>query len=763
MKKKLPELNLLGVIGLLLVPILLLGWLFFNESKKSITFAEQELRGIQFLEKFMPIFNKIVAESPITAEDRTSLVNLKAELGQNLYVSFELDRVLTAISEDSISRTKAIENSRQLIAKVADNSNLILDPDLDTYYLVDATVSRVPELLTLASDITANLNLQTHSNEAAQNFDRNLLKVGQFNAALKGLHQAMNSAILGNKDGNLKFKIASENVMFQTKASGFIQALDINAKDTLAPKIVEARAPAVFALFLKNTTAFWHKSNVQLKIMVQSRMNEFARWLYLAIGISALLTMAALSMSIAILKKLVHRLDDKIIFLAHHDPMTRLKNRAAFNAEAHEILDTACERGEKVALHLIDLDKFKSINDNFGHQTGDHVLKTLANRLVENCRPNDLIGRLGGDEFVILQRFVTNPARAERLSNRLVTAMRQPMTSNNQPINISISVGVAVSPSHGKGVETLMAHADMALYAAKAAGRDQFLIFNAALERDIKSRRALEEEIKHAAREELFTLNYQAQYNSAGTEIRGFEALLRLRGRDGVVHSPASFIPVAEQLGLITQIGAWVIAQACQAATSWPENITIAVNLSPLQFAAGGIAQTIAEVLKRTGLKPHRLEVEITEGLLMQNTEEVLAELKSIRALGVSIAMDDFGAGYSSLSYLWRFPFNKIKIDRSFVKALEKDDLNAQNVLRTIVVLGHSLKMVVTAEGVETVAQAEFIRELKCDQIQGFLYSRPMPEHDLAGLILKSFVKSSEQKLQPEPKLRLVQSGITNA
>ncbi len=757
MKKKLPELNLLGVIGLLLVPILLLGWLFFNESNKSITFAQQELRGIQFLEKFMPIFNKIAAERPITADDKASLVKLKAELGQNLYVSFELDRVLTAISEDSINRMKAIDSSRQLIASIADHSNLVLDPDLDTYYLVDATVLRVPELLTLASDITANLNLQTHSSEAAQNFDRNLLKVGQFNAALKGLHQSMNSAMLGNKDGNLKFKIASENVMYQNQANDFIRALDINAKDTLAPKLVEARAPAEFSTFINNTITFWHQSNVQLKSMLQSRLDEFARWLYMAIGISVLLTLAALSMSIAILKKLVHRLDDKIIFLAHHDPMTRLKNRAAFNAEAHEILDAANERGEKVALHLIDLDKFKSINDNYGHQTGDLVLKTLAARLLENSRPADLIGRLGGDEFVILQRHVTTPEIAESLSNRLVMAMRQPMVGNHQPINFSISVGVAVCPSHGKGVETLMAHADMALYAAKAAGRDQFLIFNSVLEHDIKTRRVLEEEVKHAAREELFTLNYQAQYNSAGTEIRGFEALLRLRGRDGANHSPTSFIPVAEQLGLITRIGAWVIMQACQAATAWPENITIAVNLSPLQFAAGGIAHTIADALEKTGLKPHRLEVEITEGLLMQNTEEVLAELKSIRALGVSIAMDDFGAGYSSLSYLWCFPFNKIKIDRSFVKALEKDDLNAQNVLRTIVVLGHSLKMLVTAEGVETVAQAEFIRELKCDQIQGFLFSRPIPEHDLPALILQSFLNSGEHKLHAEPKLRLVQ------
>ncbi len=757
MKKKLPEHKLIAVISLLVVPILLLGWLFVNESNKSIGFARQKLQGTSFLERFMPLYGKIASQEPITAADKFLLATLKRDFGPSLDISFEIDQVLTEINAATVNRVKAMQVSRQLMTNVANHSSLILDPDIDTYYLVDALVLRVPELLNLGSDMAANLDYQKSSNEAAQNFDRNFLKVGQFNAALKGLHQSMNAAMQGNKDGNLKFKVASENVMFQVRADDFISALDVSSKNILAPKAVEAGAIATFKGFLKNAEYFSQNTNLQLNSLLQKRLDEFVRWLYLSISISVLLTLAALSMSLTILKKLVHGLDDKIIFLAHHDPMTRLKNRAAFTAEMHKILNAAFQNNEKLALHLIDLDKFKSINDNLGHHAGDVVLKTLANRLVESSRPNDLIGRLGGDEFVILQRNVTSVRMAEAFADRIVVAMRRPVTLENQHVNISISMGVALSPSHGRKVDVLMAHADMALYAAKAAGRDQYLMFNVDLERAIKRRRALEEEVKHAAHEELFTINYQAQYNSAGTQILGFEALLRLRTRDGVEVPPSEFIPIAEQLGLITQIGTWVIGQACRVAMAWPDTISVAVNLSPMQFASGGIAQTISDALKITGLKPNRLEVEITEGLLMQNTQDVLNELNSIRALGVSIAMDDFGAGYSSLSYLWRFPFDKIKIDRSFVQAFEKNDMNAQNVLGTIVVLGHSLNMSVTVEGVETAAQAQFVRALNCDQVQGFFFSRPLPQQDLATLILKSFLQANEEKPTSESKLRLVQ------
>jgi diguanylate cyclase (GGDEF)-like protein len=755
MNKKFAETKLIAVVALLLIPIFLLGWLFVNESNKSIAFARKELLGTAFLEKFMPIYGKLVSNKPITAEDRAILANIQNDFGKSLNLSFEIDKVLSEINSPGYNRVETVEVAKHLISSLADHSNLILDPDLDTYYLMDATVLRVPELLELSSELVLKAGASIGDVQTAQGYELNLLRVGQFHETLKGLHQSMNSAITGNKDGALKFKVASESIIYQAKATEYLTLLDVNAKQMFTPSQVQARAAAQLNDFTSQSLNFWQKVTGELNALLQHRLNEFLNWLYMGIGISILFTLAAISLSMALLKKLVHKLDDKIVFLAHHDPMTRLMNRTAFNEAMHSILDLTHEKAETIAVHLIDLDKFKSINDTHGHHAGDAVLKVLANRLMENSRPEDLIGRLGGDEFVVLQRNAGTEEKAQAFANRLVGAMNEPISIDSHNLQTSISVGVALSPIHGKGAEALMVHADMALYSAKAAGRNQSVMFNSNLAAEIKARRELETEIKHAADNNLFTLNYQAQFNSTGTEIRGFEALLRLRSRGGSNISPAIFIPVAEQMGLITKIGAWVLTESCKAAINWPEHIKVAVNLSPLQFTAGGIAKSIAKVLQETGLKPSRLEVEITEGLLMKNTEDVLAELKAIRALGVSIAMDDFGAGYSSLSYLWRFPFDKIKIDRSFVKALDQNDSNAQNVLRTIVVLGHSLEMVVTAEGVETNEQANFIRELKCDQIQGFLYSRPIPEQDLAALILKSFLDAAEKPVPSEVKLRL--------
>jgi diguanylate cyclase (GGDEF)-like protein len=753
MKKKLPEFNLIAVVGLLLIPIFLLGWLFVNESNKSIAFARQELLGTAFLEKFMPIYAKLAVEEPITAEDRKRVAELQTQFGRKLNISPEIAKLDSVFNPSNFDSAFALKTSRQLISIVGDKSNLILDPDLDSYYLMDSTILRIPELLNIASELTNPLRSFSITSIPMSDNELYLLHAGQFQETLSGLRYSLQSAISGNKNGKLKLRISNASAVYQAQAHEFTGALDANKNSLLVHTDATKMQMKSFA---RNTIEFWQGATSELNQLLQHRINILQNWLYMGVGISIVLTLAAISCAIAVFKKLIHRLDDKIVFLAHHDPMTRLMNRSAFNAAMTQALAEANNTGEKIALHLVDLDKFKAINDNFGHHVGDAVLKVLADRLLENSRPSDLIGRLGGDEFVLLQRNISSDEKADAFSKRLVRAMQTPIEIENQVLKTSISVGVAVCPTHGTDDAKLMVHADMALYAAKAAGRNQAMMFNSTLEEEIKLRRLLETEIKHAADESLFTLNYQAQYNSSGTEIRGFEALLRLRGRTGENISPKVFIPIAEQLGLINKIGAWVIEQACQTATAWPDKIGIAVNLSPLQFSAGGIAKIIAEALHKTGLKPSRLEVEITEGLLMQNTEEVLTELKAIRALGVSIAMDDFGAGYSSLSYLWRFPFDKIKIDRSFVKALEENETNAKSVLRTIVVLGHSLEMIVTAEGVETDAQADFIRELNCDQIQGFLYSRPIPEQELPALILKNFLKVSDTEKKPRKKLQLV-------
>jgi diguanylate cyclase (GGDEF)-like protein len=715
LKKGAHELRLIAVVALLLIPIALFGTLFVRESNKSISFAKKELIGTEYLRLILPAFSKIANGEKVTADELKASVKkrrtLDAELGTHLQ-SYQFDAAIEAIPYNHSVTLKA---GRKLIADVGDRSNLILDPDLDSYYLMDIAVVQVPALL----DIFARVN--TSSSDT-------LLVKNQLEVSLDKVQDSYSRAIAGNSDGNLQYAMAPDIALFKLAS----EKLLLSANDGFHNKNLNQG----YAL---SASQFWAGTVNQLEALLQKRISAFQTKLYSALAVSIFLTVFAIVIATTILGKLLHRMDEKIVYLAHYDPMTQLKNRATFSAEMQQVLEEAKSRDEPVALHLVDLDEFKSINDKHGHQAGDEVLKAVAGRLLANSRKKDLVARLGGDEFVVVQRNSVNGTNAAGFANLLVSAMREPIMVEGKAFKTSISIGTSMTPEHGSTVEELTAKADTALYATKAAGRNGATIFNAKLQEEVNAKHKLEDEVRLATSENRFTLNYQAQFNATGEEIKGFEALLRLRATNGEFIPPNIFVPIAEQLGLIVEIGAWVINEACRVATLWPETISISVNLSPLQFSKGSISQTISEALTKSGLKPSRLEVEITEGMLMQETDAVLSELTAIKALGVSIALDDFGSGYSSLSYLWKFPFDKLKIDRSFMKALNKADSGADNILRTIVMLGHTLNMIVTAEGVETPSQAEFMRELKCDEIQGFLYGRPIPDTELAALILKFF------------------------
>jgi diguanylate cyclase (GGDEF)-like protein len=715
LKKGAHEIRLIAVVALLLIPIALFGTLFVRESNKSISFAKKELIGTEYLRIILPVFSKLANGEKVSADElKASLKQrriLDAKLGIELQ-SYQFDAAIEAIPHNHSVTLKA---GRKLIADVGDRSNLILDPDLDSYYLMDIAVVQIPALL----DIFAKVNTSTTDT---------LLIKNQFEVPLEKLKDSYSRAIEGNSDGKLQYAMAPDIALFKLAS----EKLLLSANDGFQNKNFNQG----YAL---STSQFWAGTVNQLEALLQKRISAFETQLYSALAISIFLTLFAIVIATTVMGKLLHRMDEKIMYLAHYDPMTQLKNRATFSAEMQQALDEAANRDEPVALHLVDLDDFKSINDKYGHQTGDEVLKAVAGRLLANSRKKDLVARLGGDEFVVLQRNSVNGTNASGFANLLVSSIREPIMIEGKTFKTSISIGTSMTPEHGTTVDELTANADIALYATKAAGRNGATTFNAKLQEEANAKRQLEEEVRLATSENRFTLHYQAQFNATGEEIRGFEALLRLKGGNGESIPPNVFVPIAEQLGLIVEIGAWVINEACKVATLWPESISISVNLSPLQFAKGCISQTISEALSKTGLKPSRLEVEITEGMLMQETDAVLSELTAIKALGVSIALDDFGSGYSSLSYLWKFPFDKLKIDRSFMKALNKADSGADNILRTIVMLGHTLNMTVTAEGVETPSQAEFMQELKCDEIQGFLYGRPIPDTELAALILKVF------------------------
>jgi diguanylate cyclase (GGDEF)-like protein len=428
--------------------------------------------------------------------------------------------------------------------------------------------------------------------------------------------------------------------------------------------------------------------------------------------------------------------EERMEFLAQHDVMTKLMNRGAFNSAFEAALARRTD-GEQIALHFVDLDRFKSVNDSLGHNIGDELIKTVAAKLSAIVGPGDFVARFGGDEFIMAQVGLNSVQEAEARAGEIRQAFAQPMSVGEHLVRTTASVGVAVSPRDGTSLSTLTRAADLAVYGAKAAGRDTWRMYDPQMDVALQKRQRIEKALLAACANESFILHFQPIVRSESKKLLGFEVLLRLRAEHGDVATPTEFIPIAEEMGLISQIGAWVLRKACAVAANWPESLIVAVNLSPRQFESGELCAVIETALRESGLCSRRLELEITEGLLLADTDRVMAQLRDIKALGVSIAMDDFGTGYSSLSYLWRFPFDKLKIDRSFMRVLTEGDGNVSSILNTIIALGRTLNLRVTAEGVETEEQARLLRELNCDQLQGYHFGRPMPETDLASAILE--------------------------
>jgi diguanylate cyclase (GGDEF)-like protein len=421
----------------------------------------------------------------------------------------------------------------------------------------------------------------------------------------------------------------------------------------------------------------------------------------------------------------------KIEHMAHHDALTELANRVLLNAR----LEQALGREEIVAVHHLDLDQFKAVNDSFGHHAGDKLLKIVAERLCGLVRETDTIGRMGGDEFVIVQAPIADPADATSLAQRVIDLLSEPYDIDGHQAVIGASIGISVGPGDGTTPDRLLRNADLALYRAKGDGRGMFRFFEPVMDLQMQTRRVMEQDLRKALPAGEFELHYQPVVNLASNEISGFEALIRWNHPTKGVISPAAFIPLAEEIGFIVPIGEWVIRQACATAAQWPENLHIAVNISAVQFRNPGLMQVIVGALAASGLQPTRLEIEITETVLLHNKEATLAVLHQLRELGIRIAMDDFGTGYSSLTYLQSFPFDKIKIDRSFVKDITENS-GSLNIVRAVAALANGMGMTATAEGVETKEQLDRIASEGCTEMQGFLFSRPLPAREIERLFL---------------------------
>jgi diguanylate cyclase (GGDEF)-like protein/PAS domain S-box-containing protein len=422
----------------------------------------------------------------------------------------------------------------------------------------------------------------------------------------------------------------------------------------------------------------------------------------------------------------------RIAYMAHHDGLTSLANREHFRERLEQALDQA--GGKRLGVLCIDLDLFKNVNDSFGHPVGDRLLKQVAERLATAIRGPNLAARLGGDEFAVILAADVSPNEASACATQLIEMLSAPYDIDGKDMVIGASIGIALSPGDGSTSEELMRNADMALYQAKSDGGGVHHFFEKEMDRQAQKRRDMELDLRRAFANGEFELHYQPLVAIASDRISGFESLLRWRHPDKGMISPAEFIPVAEDIGLITQLGEWVLREACSQAMKWPHDIKVAVNLSPVQFRSRNLVQVVISALAQSGLAPTRLELEITESILLAETDANLAILHQLRELGVSISMDDFGTGYSSLSYLRSFPFDKIKIDRSFVKDLaQRPDCVA--IVRAISGLGRSLNITTTAEGVETEDQLDWLRAEGCNEVQGFLFSAARPAAAIAKLL----------------------------
>ncbi len=446
-----------------------------------------------------------------------------------------------------------------------------------------------------------------------------------------------------------------------------------------------------------------------------------------------------------------------IAFMARHDSLTKLPNRVLFRERMEEAL-ARVNRGVQFAVIWLDLDNFKQINDSMGHPVGDGLLVAIAERLQRCVRMGDTVARVGGDEFAIIQVANQQPHDSEALVDRIFAAFRESFDVEGHQLTAGASIGVAVAPGDGVSYETLMRDADIALYLAKTEGRGMVRFFEPEMDARIHTRRMLERDLQGAVPRNEFELYYQPLVSLATDRIVGFEALLRWQHPVRGLVSPLDFVPVTEETGMITAIGAWALQKACLEAETWPASVSVAVNLSPVQFRSGSFALKVLAALAASGLPASRLELEITEAVLIRDDEAALAILHQLRAIGVRIALDDFGTGYSSLSYLHKFPFNKIKIDRSFINDIT-DAGGTSSIVKAVVDIAAARDMITTAEGVETVQQQEMLRALGCSEMQGWLFSPAKPAAEIRQLLFSHGERSVDAELSPPRKRRRIPAG----
>ena len=750
------------VIALLLIPILLLGWLFVEQSDKDIAFAKKELSGLEYISTIFPLLTKTDETPDIWLSLSDDFIAKRSEYdavfgsGQ---VSSNVIRLLQSKDTKSFQLMDALQS---MISHVGDQSNLILDPDLDSYYLMDSTILRTPKVLAELDGLADALKQRQNvgDNNSISNV-QTILAAERMKDSLTNLQASISAALLANKDKAIDPGLYDQVQVMIDEIASLVDKRHSEQNGNQVYEINTQAADAFLAGPIKEQIGKTYQSSAQsLRHLLSARIDRFNTKLKLALALCGIVALLALALSFGVFRSILNTLDDRIVFLAEHDVMTELKNRAAFSASFIENMVAAVKNNTSFAVHIIDIDGFKSVNDSLGHQAGDTILKTVAQKLLEISGPKDSIARFGGDEFVYIQADIKQEQEAEVFGQRLVKALHMPIEHSGQSAQLSASIGSSVFGTHGDDETQLLKRADIAIYQSKMRGKNRATLFSPDMEIEYERRLAIELEVRKATENKTFTLAYQPQIDLKANQVSGFEALLRLTTENGEPISPTTFIPVVEKLGLICDVGNWVLKRACETALNWPDNIVVAVNLSPLQFTSGNAVEAIEDAIRSSGLPARRLQIEITESTLLESSDLIMRDLNRIKAMGVSIAMDDFGTGDSSLSYLWKFPFDKIKIDRSFVTDIGPQQSDARTILHTIISLGHSMSMTVTVEGVETAEQAKVMIELECDQVQGYHYSRPIPEPGVPSYLLQSLIDNIKpEQITLNQKKRTESSG----
>lgn len=535
---------------------------------------------------------------------------------------------------------------------------------------------------------------------------------------------------LERRDGRLLLSQPYDEVQIGKQQNAAIGQIQVGGAIFIVPRVLIEKPTIGIA-----RASLYNDVTIALTLDMTTAMADWVRErdrMIVSVGIAVTLV-SGLSLMLIVALYQRESAEQHIRYAAHHDALTKLPNRALFREKLEGALAHA-RPGEHLALLYLDLDGFKTVNDTLGHPVGDALLQAVAGRLKARTRNVDIVARLGGDEFAVVRAPIESPAEAADFAERIIALLDEPFAVDDHQIVIGTSVGIAFSPQDGTDPDQLLKNADLALYRAKQDGRGVYRMFQQDMDAQMQARRVLEIDLRTALGGSQLELFYQPLIGLRVQAVVGFEALLRWRHPSKGLVPPDQFIPLAEEIGAIVPIGEWALLTACTTAAGWPDDLKVAVNLSPVQFKSNNLVAAVRAALSCSGLSPSRLELEITETVMLKDTATTLATLHELHALGVSIAMDDFGTGYSSLGYLHRFPFDRIKIDQSFVRELGRQrDCDA--IVRAVTALSRALGMETTAEGVETVEQLRALAQAGCSVVQGYLFSRPVPEAAIAELL----------------------------